>query len=46
MPVIVEEGKGYSLMDGYKIPPIMLTESEANSLLTAELIINPVKTLH
>lgn len=43
VPIIVEEGKGYSLMDGYKIPPIMLTESEANSLLTAELIIQSSK---
>jgi predicted DNA-binding transcriptional regulator YafY len=39
VPVITEDGKGYTLMDGYKIPPIMFTEDEANALLTAELII-------
>lgn len=43
VPVITEEGKGYSLMDGYKVPPIMLTETEANALLTAELIIQSSK---
>ncbi len=39
VPLLTEEGKGYSLMDGYRIPPVMFTESEANALLTAELII-------
>ncbi|MCC5613221.1 HTH domain-containing protein, partial [Nostoc sp. CHAB 5834] len=39
VPIMTEEGKGYSLMDGYKVPPVMLTETEANALLTAELII-------
>lgn len=39
VPIITEEGKGYSLMDGYRVPPIMLTEGEANALLTAELIL-------
>ncbi|MDF2382700.1 YafY family transcriptional regulator [Nostoc ellipsosporum NOK] len=41
VPVLTEEGKGYSLMEGYKIPPIMFSESEANALITAEqLVIN------
>lgn len=43
VPVITEEGKGYSIMDGYRIPPIMFTEDEANALLTAELIIQSSK---
>ena len=43
VPVITEDGKGYTLMDGYKIPPIMFTEDEANALLTAELIIQSSK---
>jgi len=43
VPILTEEGKGYSLMDGYKVPPIMLTETEANALLTAELIIQSSK---
>ena len=36
VPVVTEEGKGYSLMEGYKLPPLMFTESEANALITAE----------
>lgn len=43
VPVITEDGKGYTLMDGYKILPIMFTEDEANALLTAELIIQSSK---
>ncbi len=39
VPIITEEGKGYSLMEGYRIPPVMFTESEANALITAEQII-------
>ena len=30
------EGKGYSLMEGYKLPPVMFTEEEAAALITAE----------
>jgi predicted DNA-binding transcriptional regulator YafY len=33
------EGKGYSLMEGYRIPPVMFTEAEANALITAEKLI-------
>ncbi|KKO92007.1 DeoR faimly transcriptional regulator [Sphingobacterium sp. Ag1] len=39
VPILTEEGKGYALMDGYKIPPVMFTESEANALITAEQLI-------
>ncbi len=39
VPVITEEGKGYSLMEGYKIPPVMFTESEANALITIEQLV-------
>lgn len=39
IPIITEEGKGYSLMDGYKLPPVLFTEEEANALITAEQII-------
>ncbi|MGL4630554.1 MAG: helix-turn-helix transcriptional regulator [Leadbetterella sp.] len=39
VPVLTEEGKGYYLMDGYRIPPVMFTESEANALITAEQFI-------
>ena len=36
VPILADEGKGYSLMEGYGIPPVMFTESEANALITAE----------
>jgi predicted DNA-binding transcriptional regulator YafY len=39
VPILTEEGKGYTLMDGYRIPPVMFTESEANALITAEQLI-------
>lgn len=39
VPVVIEEGKGYSLMEGYRIPPVMFTENEANALITAEQLV-------
>ncbi len=39
VPVFTEEGKGYSIIDGFRLPPIMLSESEANALITAEQLI-------
>lgn len=39
VPVVMEEGKGYSLMDGYKIPPIMFSENQANALILAEQLV-------
>lgn len=39
VPIITEEGKGYSLMEGYKVPPIMFTEAQANALITAEQLV-------
>ncbi|WP_343671193.1 HTH domain-containing protein [Chitinophaga sp.] len=39
VPIITEEGKGYTLMEGYKLPPVMLTEDEANALITAEKLV-------
>jgi predicted DNA-binding transcriptional regulator YafY len=36
VPILTEDGKGYTLMEGYKIPPVTFTESEANALITAE----------
>lgn len=43
IPIFTEEGKGYSIMEGYKLPPVMFTEEEANALITAEKIINQNK---
>lgn len=39
VPIITEKGKGYSLMDGYKIPPVMFTENQANALILAEQLV-------
>lgn len=36
VPIFTEDGKGYSLIEGYRIPPVMFTENEANALITTE----------
>lgn len=35
-PIVTEEGKGYSIMEGYHLPPVLFTEEEANALITIE----------
>ncbi len=35
VPIIGEAGTGYSLMEGYKLPPVMFNADEASALLTA-----------
>jgi predicted DNA-binding transcriptional regulator YafY len=39
VPIITEDGKGYSLMADYRVPPIMFTEAQANALITAEQLV-------
>ena len=39
IPIIGEAGIGYSLADGYKLPPVMFTNEEASALLTAEKLV-------
>ncbi len=39
IPIVTIEGKGYSIMQGFNLPPVMFTESEANAMITAEQII-------
>lgn len=39
VPILTEDGKGYTLMEGYKIPPVMFTESQANALILAEQLV-------
>ena len=39
VPILTEEGKGYYLMDGYTLPPVMFSETEANALITAEQLV-------
>lgn len=36
VPIVTEEGRGYSLVEGYKLPPVTFTEEEANALITAQ----------
>lgn len=35
VPIGSEAGKGYFIVDGYHLPPVMLTQEEASSMLTA-----------
>ncbi len=39
VPIITEEGRGFSIVEGYRIPPVMFTEREALAIITAENII-------
>ncbi len=39
VPVITEDGKGYSLIDGYRMPPVAFTEAEAAAMITAEQLV-------
>jgi len=39
VPILTERGKGYILMNGYRIPPIMFTEKQANALILAEQLV-------
>lgn len=39
VPILTEEGKGYTLMEGYRIPPVMFTENQANALILAEQLV-------
>ncbi len=36
IPIIGDPGIGYSIMEGYRLPPVMFNEGEALSMLTAE----------
>ncbi|MBI0397455.1 helix-turn-helix transcriptional regulator [Cyclobacterium marinum] len=39
IPIVTIEGKGFSIMEGYKIPPVLFTQEEANALITAEQLV-------
>ncbi|HLO43318.1 MAG TPA: YafY family protein [Leadbetterella sp.] len=39
VPVVTEEGRGYSLMEHYRLPPIMFSEAQANALILAEQLV-------
>lgn len=36
VPILGEAGVGYSIMDGYRLPPVMFTREEAGSFVAAE----------
>jgi len=40
VPIGEEEGKGYFLVEGYRLPPVMFTMEEARALLTTSKILN------
>jgi len=39
VPVIGEAGTGYSLMEGYRLPPVMFNLDEATALITASKLV-------
>lgn len=39
VPILTEEGKGYTLKEGYRVPPVMFTEAQANALVIAEQLV-------
>lgn len=40
IPIIGEAGVGYSIMEGYRLPPVMFTHEEATAFLTAEKLVD------
>ncbi|MEL6537563.1 MAG: YafY family protein [Bacteroidota bacterium] len=47
IPIITDEGKGYTLTEGFSLPPVFFSEEETNALVTAQQIIanNPDESL-
>ncbi|WGQ10065.1 YafY family protein [Pedobacter gandavensis] len=47
VPILSEAGTGYSIMDGYRLPPVMFTREEAGSFVAAEKLMQQMtdKTL-
>ncbi len=39
IPILGETGIGYSIMEGYRLPPVMFTKEEATAFLTAEKLV-------
>lgn len=40
VPIIGEAGVGYSIMDGYRLPPVMFSREEAGSFVAAEKLMS------
>ncbi|MCX2449676.1 YafY family protein [Pedobacter sp. PLR] len=47
VPILSEAGSGYSIMEGYRLPPVMFTREEAGSFVAAEKLMQQMtdKTL-
>jgi len=43
IPIVAIEGKGYGVMEGYLVPPVMFTEAEANAIIFGEKLIAKTK---
>lgn len=39
VPILGEAGQGYSLMEGYRLPPVMFSAEEAGSFVTAQKLV-------
>lgn len=46
VPLYGEAGAGYSLAEGYRLPPVMFTREEATALLTAEKLAARLTNAH
>ncbi|WP_167851976.1 helix-turn-helix transcriptional regulator [Hymenobacter elongatus] len=46
VPLCGEAGVGYSLADGYRLPPVMFSRQEATALLTAEKLVGQLTDAH
>jgi predicted DNA-binding transcriptional regulator YafY len=46
VPILGEKGLGYSIMEGYRIPPVMFSEEEVIAFLMAEKILEKHSDLH
>ena len=39
VPIFNDRAKGYSIIEGYRLPPIMFSDDETNALITAEQLV-------
>lgn len=46
VPLCGEAGVGYSLADGYRLPPVMFSREEATALITAEKLVTQLTDAH
>lgn len=46
VPILGEKGLGYSIMEGYRIPPVMFTEQEVVAFLMAEKLLEKHSDLY